>query len=250
MSSQNVVKNLMISGLKELIREPKILFFTLFFPLFFLVLFYSMSSIMGPSVESGLSFIEYLFPGILIFALISIGFLGTSVPIIEMRQKGILKTFRTTPLKESTFVISQIMVRLILAAVQILIFVIVGVFLDVLNVSNIIPFLLISLLGMCFILILGFLMGGLFNNTELASGVLSVGMMPLIMLSGAMLPLYILPDIFETISYFIPFTYLTDIYHQILFDFDGKLPILGNISIILGLSIVFYLITIKTFKWL
>lgn len=249
MKKDEAIKRLLITGLKEIIRDPKVMFFLIFFPLFFLGLFYGMSFVIQPSEELGLTMIEYMFPGILIFAFACIGFLGTSVPIIEMRQKGVLKTLRTTPLKEKSFVISQILVRFVLAVVQLTIFILIGFFLNMIDGGNILSFLLISLLGVCMILILGFLFGGIFNNVEVASGVLSMVLVPLIMLSGAMLPLYILPDIFKTVSYFIPFTYLTDIYHQTLFSIEGNLPIVANVAIILGLSTGFYLLTIKTFKW-
>ncbi|MFB7155427.1 ABC transporter permease [Lysinibacillus sp. NPDC056232] len=243
------MKYLISTGLKEIYREPKVFFFTLLFPFFFLLMFGGMSFIIEPSDDLGLSFIEYEFPGILIFALLSVGFLGTSVPLIEMRQKGILKTLRTTPLKESTFIISQIMVRFILGIMQILFFTLLGFIMNFITLSNIVPFILIGMLGLVMILTLGFLFGGLFNNAELASGVLSFGMVPLVMLSGAMLPLYILPDVVKSISYFIPFTYLTELFHQVLFDLDVKFSILVNLSIIIGVTLIIFYLTKRTFRW-
>ncbi|NWO15012.1 ABC transporter permease [Virgibacillus sp.] len=243
------VKYLVSTGVKEIYREPKIFFFSLLFPFFFLAMFWGMSMVIDPSVELGLSFIEYLFPGILIFALLSVGFLGTSVPLIEMRQKGILKLLRTTPLDESTFIFSQILVRFILGIMQILIFTILGFIMGLVSFGNVIPFILIGLLGLVMILTLGFLFGGVFNNTEIASGVLSFGIFPLVMLSGAMLPLYILPDAFDTISYFIPFTYLTELFHEVLFDLDVKLSVFGNIIVLVIISAVFFFLTKLTFRW-
>lgn len=154
------VKYLVSTGVKEIYREPKIFFFSLLFPFFFLAMFWGMSMVIDPSVELGLSFIEYLFPGILIFALLSVGFLGTSVPLIEMRQKGILKLLRTTPLDESTFIFSQILVRFILGIMQILIFTILGFIMGLVSFENVIPFIFIGLLGLVMILTLGFLFGG------------------------------------------------------------------------------------------
>lgn len=249
MKNKLAMKYLISTGLKEIYREPKIFFFTLLFPFFFLLMFGGMSFIIEPSQELGLSFIQYEFPGILIFALLSVGFLGTSVPLIEMRQKGILKVLRTTPLKETTFIISQIMVRFILGVVQIVIFTLLGFIMNFISLSNIVPFILIAMLGLIMILCLGFLFGGLFNNAELASGALSLGMIPLVMLSGAMLPLYILPDVFDSISYFIPFTYLAELFHQVLFDLDVKFSVLINITIIIGMTLVIFFLTKRTFRW-
>lgn len=243
------IKYLVLTGLKEVYREPKLFFFSMLFPFFFLLMFGGMSYIIEPSVELGLTFIEYLFPGILIFALLCVGFLGTSVPLIEMRQKGILKTLRTTPMDVSTFILSQIIVRFILGVIQIIIFTLLGIIMGFISLGNSLPFVLIGMLGLVMILTLGFLFGGIFHNVEVASGVLSFAIVPLVMLSGAMLPLYILPDVFDTISYFIPFTYLTALFHEVLFNIDAPLSIMGNILIIMVISVILFFLSRRTFKW-
>jgi ABC-2 type transport system permease protein len=102
---------------------------------------------------------------------------------------------------------------------------------------------------MVMILTLGFLFGGLFNNMEIASGILSFSMVPLLMLSGAMLPLYILPDVIQYVSYIIPFTYLSDLYHQTLYGLNGKVPPMINILLLFVLSALFFYFTKKSFRW-
>lgn len=242
-------KLLVKTGLTEIIRDPKTLFFTLLFPFFFLGMFGVMDSVIVPSKELNVSFLEYLFPGILVFALVSIGLIGTSVPIIEMRVKGILKTLKITPLKLETFVLSQIVVRFILSICQILFFTLLGFVLGYIELKHVIPFISISLLGMVMILTIGFFFGNFFNNVELASGVLSSFMVPLLMLSGALLPTHILPESIQNISYVIPFTYLIDLYHHTLFGIEGSVSTLAGISIIFLVSFVFFYFTVKTFKW-
>jgi ABC-2 type transport system permease protein len=212
-------------------------------------MFGTMSVIIQPSTGMGLSFLEYLYPGILIFALFSIGLIGTSVPLIEMRKNDILKTLRTTPLKIEVFILSQITVRFILAIFQILFFAILGVILGYIKFAHIIPFILISLLGMIMILTIGFFFGNFFKNEEVASGILPFVMMPLLFLSGALLPSQILPESVQNVAYVIPITYLTDLYHHILFDFKGRVPDIVAILIILAVSLVFFILSKKTFRW-
>lgn len=242
-------KLLVKTGLTEIIREPRLMFFSLLFPLFFLGLFGIMDTVIVPSEEMELSFLQYLFPGLLIFALVSIGLLGTSVPLIEMRVKGILKTLKSTPLKIETFILSQIVVRFILSIFQIGFFTLLGFFLGYIKLKHIIPFVLISLLGMVMILTFGFFFGNFFKNVEVASGVLSIFMVPLLMMSGALLPQDILPDSLQKAAYVIPFTYLTDLYHYVLFGMEGLVSNLASVGIIVGVSAIFFYLTIKTFRW-
>lgn len=250
MQHQKSSFSLMIkTGLTEIQRDARTFFFTLLFPFFFLGMFAAMNFAIPPTEDMGLSFLEYLFPGILVFALVSIGISGTTVPIVEMRSKGILKTLKMTPLKPESFILSQIVVRFILSFFQISIFTILGFILGYIELGNIIPFILISLLGMMMILIFGFFFANFFNNIEVASGLLNALVVPLLMVSGTLLPIYILPDVVQKFIYIVPFTYLTDLYHSSLFGKEGEFSNFINIGVILSISLVFFYLTKKTFKW-
>nr|WP_242654595.1 ABC transporter permease [Symbiobacterium thermophilum] len=52
--------------------------------------------------------------GALVYALASLGLFGVAMPIIAMRQQGILRLMRTTPVTRLTFVLAQVPARLIL----------------------------------------------------------------------------------------------------------------------------------------
>lgn len=53
----------------------------------------------------------------------------------------------------------------------------------------------VSLLGMAMILTLGFIHGNLFHSVEITSGVFGALVAPILMLSGVLFPLHILPNI-------------------------------------------------------
>jgi ABC-2 type transport system permease protein len=243
-------KQLTKAGLTEIIREPKLMFFILIFPLVFLLFFGVMGQMVPSSESMGLEFFEFMFPGLLIFALMSIGLLGTSTPIVEMRQKGILRMFELSPLGKTTFILAQISIRYILSVVQITFFMILGLFFGYISLSNIVPIILLSLLGVGLMLTLGFLFGSIFKSSEVTSGILAGVSAPLLMLSGVLLPFSLLPDIIEKVALFIPFTYLGDAMRQIFFtDLPGEYSLLTDISVIIGFTLVVYLISVKTFKW-
>jgi ABC-2 type transport system permease protein len=238
------------AGLTEIIREPKLMFFILIFPLLFLVFFGTMGQMVPSSESMGLEFFEFMFPGLLIFALMSIGLLGTSTPIVEMRQKGILRMFELSPLGKTTFILAQISIRYILSIIQITLFMILGLFFGYISLSNIVPIILLSLLGVGLMLTLGFLFGSIFKSSEVTSGVLAGVSAPLLMLSGVLLPFSLLPDIIEKAAMVIPFTYLGDAMRQIFFpEFPGKYSLITDITVLIGFTLVVYFISVKTFKW-
>jgi ABC-2 type transport system permease protein len=238
------------AGLAEIIREPKLMFFILIFPLLFLVFFGAMGQLVPTSESMGLGFFEFMFPGLLIFALMSIGLLGTSTPIVEMRQKGILRMFELSPLGKTTFILAQISIRYILSVIQITLFMILGLFFGYISLENMVPIILLSLLGVGLMLTLGFLFGSIFKSSEVTSGVLAGVSAPLLMLSGVLLPFSLLPSIIEKIAMFIPFTYLGDAMRQIFFpELPGEYSLLADISVLVGFTLVIYFISVKTFKW-
>lgn len=249
-NSFNGYRQLTRAGITEIIREPKLMFFILIFPLVFLLFFGFMGKMVPASESMGLEFFEFMFPGLLIFALMSIGLLGTSTPIVEMRQKGILRMFELSPLGKTTFILAQISIRYILSVIQITLFMILGLLFGFISFGNIIPIILLSLLGVGLMLTLGFLFGSIFKSSEVTSGILAGVSAPLLMLSGVLLPFSLLPDIIEKIAMFIPFTYLGDAMRQIFFpDIPGEYSLLTDITVILGFTLVVYFISVKTFKW-
>lgn len=238
------------TGFNEIIRDPKIFFFIMIFPVMFLGIFAGISSVIHKSKQMNISMLEFMFPGILIFALLSTGLFGTTLPLVEMRKNGIMRLLTLTPLTTGQFVISQIIVRLILSVVQITLFLILGMLLKIVTISDLILLLLVSLIGMIMILSLGFLFGGFMSSVEIAGGILGAISAPILMLSGVMMPFYIMPDIVEDLAIFIPFTYMGDALRQILFEhLEGKFSIYTDLAAILGFAVLFFVMTKLSFKW-
>jgi len=250
MRSKTAFYRLVRTGYLELIREPKSFFFIMIFPLIFLLMFGLMGYAIPPSESMHLSFFEFMFPGILILALLTVGLFGTTTPLIQMRKNGTLRLFQITPLKKETFLVSQLAVRFILAFIQIALFLLIGAIVGVVKIHTLLPLFLASLLGMALILTIGFLLGGVLNSVELAGGILGGLSAPVLMLSGVLLPLTIFPKTFEKVAMFFPFTYLGDLIRTILFDhFNSMFSIYTNILVLVGFTLLFFVLARVTFKW-
>jgi ABC-2 type transport system permease protein len=250
-SGKTPYRLLVQAGMNELLRDPKLLFFTVFFPLVFLIIFGSVSLIIPKSEVLQITFLEYMFPGIMIFALVSTGFYGTALPLVELRMNGTMVLFHLSPLKIRTFMAAQITVRMVIALFQVILYLIIGLILGVIDWMEVIPLFVVSMIGMLMILVIGFLLGGLFRKVEIAGGVLGAISVPLLIFSGVLMPFYIMPDIVQKIALAIPFTYLGESMRQIMFeDIDAMFSIYVNIGFMLAFSIILFLITQRTFRWM
>ncbi|HEC2191318.1 TPA: ABC transporter permease [Staphylococcus delphini] len=244
-----IFNSLYLLGMREILRDAKLLFFSLIFPLFFLAMFTFIGKII-PNDKFTLSFDEFMFPGVLIYALFSIGVIGTALPLIDYKKSGVYKLFAINPVKKSTFITSQISVRLTLGIFQILLFLILGLLLKYIKTNSIMEVLLICIIILFFMIILGLLLSNFFKSSEIAGGVISVISAPILMLSNVLMPLEIFSKDYTQFSQFLPFSYMGDILRHAIFK-EAKLDYSLSNSWIVIISFIFitYIFSILTFKF-
>ncbi|MBF0369477.1 MAG: ABC transporter permease [Magnetococcales bacterium] len=138
---------------------------------------------------SGISYLEYFYPGILLMLLLFSGIFAT-ITVIEDRAQGLLQEVMAAPVPRSAIVQGKVAGAMGIALSQSLVLLVAAPFLGLLPGGvNI----LLILLGL-FIASLGFTALGLLIawNMESTAGfhaIMSVFLMPLWMLSGALFPL-------------------------------------------------------------
>ena len=94
-----------------------------------------------------LTTVSYFVPSILAMALMQLGVFA-AIPLVQQREKLILKRLNATPLPRWTLVLSNIFVRLVIAAVQTVLLVAIGIgFLHVQLSGNWLPVAVVVLLG-------------------------------------------------------------------------------------------------------
>ncbi|HJF22445.1 ABC transporter permease [Mammaliicoccus lentus] len=246
----NLYSNLVKVGLKEIVRDKKLFFFISIFPLMFLAMFVVLGKIVPASQHMTIQFDEFMFPGVLIFALMGIGLYGTTAPLIEYRKNNTFKIFETTNLDKSTFILSLLSVRIIIGVFQISLFLIIGLSLKYITLQNIIPTFLISIIILFIMIILGILLGGIFNSSEIALGVLSFLSAPILMISNVLMPLDVFSKDFKNIAQIFPFAYMGDLLRNAMFtDYQPEYSYIKSFLIILISFIILIIITIKTFKF-
>ncbi|EOB1268174.1 ABC transporter permease [Staphylococcus pseudintermedius] len=235
-------------GLREIIRDKKLFFFISIFPLMFLIMFVILGKTLPESNYMTIQFDEFMFPGVLIFALLSIGLYGTTAPLIEYRKNNTFKIFETTSLNKFIFILSLLSVRVIIGIFQISIFFLIGFVFEYINFHNIILTFLISTVILSFMIALGIFLGGIFNSSEIALGVLSFLSAPILMISNVLIPIDIFPETFKNITHLLPFAYMGDLLRGFMFDdYTLEYSYLRSFLVIIISFILVIFISIKTF---
>lgn len=199
--------------------------------------------------STSLSNIDYLVPSILAMALMQLGVFA-AIPLVEQREKGILKRIGATPLARWKLVGSNILLRLMVAAVDTVLILGVGMFVfNVQITGNVFAMAGFVFLGAGAFLALGFALAAFLKTEEQANGVVQVVQMPLMFLSGIFFPFDFMPDFLRNIARLLPLTYLGDALRQVMVNGTQVAPIGVDLAILVGWLVVCLGIAARSFRW-
>lgn len=154
--------------------------------------------------------IDFLLPGILAMTIMQLG-LFTAIPIILMREKGILKRLRATPLPRGTIVGSQVAQRLTIALVQTFVIVALGVLMFQFQVKGSWPVLFgLIILGVLTFISIGAVLASVAKTQESGMSLVQLVNFPMMFLSGLFFPANIMPSFFQPVVKVLPATYLAE----------------------------------------
>ncbi|MEO7117381.1 MAG: ABC transporter permease, partial [Candidatus Limnocylindrales bacterium] len=137
-----------------------------------------------PLQTQDIASVAYFVPSILAMALMQLG-VFSAIPLVEQREKGILKRLGATPLKRRTLVLSNILVRLLIALVQTVLIVVLGsVLFSVAIIGNLLVVAGFVVLGSVTFISIGYLLAAYAKTEESANALTSIVQFPLMFLSG------------------------------------------------------------------
>jgi ABC-2 type transport system permease protein len=202
------------------------------------------------SVQSQqLSAAAFFVPSILAMALMQLG-VFSAIPLVEQREKLILKRLGATPLRRWTLVASNIVVRLLIALVQTVLIVAIGIALfDVAIVGSMLLAFGFVVLGAVTFIAIGYLIASFARTEEAANGITSVVQFPMMFLSGIFFPIAFMPAFLQPIAALLPLTYLGDALRQVMVGGVPYAPLWLDALVLAGWLVVCFLISARWFRW-
>ncbi len=246
-------------GLKEKIRNPQALFYTIGFPIMFTVIFYFVFSTMEIA-GTDLNAFDYGFPGMIVYAT---GLLCNSAAIFfaNGKKNGMLERLDTMPVGRKNIFIGGLLAETWFVIIQILIMFVLGygvmsVYYKDFNMM-LVGFVIAVVFGIQSAG-LGILLASFAKSPEAANGFAMMYFMPAIFASGALVP-------FESsIVYFFPPYWAKQIFLQITVSGDSLgdpmfssslstateigIPLWGGLLILIALTVGFLVLGIAIFQ--
>ena len=180
--------------------------FTFVFPLMFLVIFASLDR--GNHIASlgGISYDDFLVPGILAYAVITTTFVNLAISTAMLRDHGVLKRMQGTPLPRWAYVAARISSCAIVMGLLALVVIVAGTAVWGLNLRlEALPAIVVSLvLGTTAFTTLGIGVVRFIRNADSAPVIVNVMILPLTFISNIWYPTNTLPSALRTIASVFP----------------------------------------------
>ena len=201
-----------------------------------------------PLQTQNLTSAAYFVPSILAMALMQLGVFA-SIPLVAQREKQILKRLGATPLARSTLVGSNVFMRLLIAVVQTVIIVGIGVALFGVSVLQPLAVAAFVVLGAVTFVSIGYVIASYARTEDSANTSASVVQFPLMFLSGIFFPIAFMPQWLQPVAALMPLTYLGDALRQTMVGGAAFAPLYVDVLVLAGWLIVTFLVSARYFRW-
>jgi ABC-2 type transport system permease protein len=219
--------------LKEVLRFWKVAFQTVAAPvltaiLYLLIFAHVMSG--SNAAFAGLSYEQFLIPGLAMMTMLQNAFANTSSSLIQSKITGNILFILLPPLSHWDFFGAYVLAALIRAlAVGLGVFM-VGLLMAHVPVHNIVWIVVFAVLGSGLLAAMGMIAGLWADKFDQLAGFQNFIIMPLTFLSGVFYSIHSLPPVWQVVSHLNPFFYLIDGFR---YGFFGK----SDVSVWLSLGV-------------
>src|ERR1700730_18687813 len=157
------------------------------------------------------SYIDFLVPGIIALSIMQTGVFSVAFALVQQKQTGVLRRLMATPMRVSEFLGAQVTTRLIMAALQVVILLAVGIIGFHFHLAgNILELLVACFLGSAIFISVGFAISGYAKDEQTVPALANIIVLPMMFLSGIFIPRDGMPGWLHTVTNFLPLTYVTD----------------------------------------
>jgi ABC-2 type transport system permease protein len=229
--------------LRLALRNRAFIFFSLIFPMIFLFLF------LGLFVRGNSAAVPYMLASVLALTVMG-SFWGLSVQLVTFREQGILRRFRLAPVGAGAMLGSSILSNYIMILPPLILeFLIARWLFHMIGWGNLWGVALLVTLGTIAFAALGLIVASVTNTMQETQVINQILWSAFLFLSGATLPLPMLPNWIQGISLFLPATYLVIGLERVMVARASSFAI-GTELLSLAISgIIAFLISQQLFRW-
>lgn len=200
--------------------------------------------------EKEISYLDWVFPGILALNLMFTCLWGVGWVIVNYRDEGYLKRLNATPLKAYHFILGHLLSRVIIATLSTSVIFIIGSWIIDFNMrGSYFNLIVCYLLGVIALVSIGLLVATRTTSKEFADGALNLFSWPMIVFSGMWFSREGFSPVVNVFSYLLPITHLIESTRKIMLEGASLSDVSFNIFSMIAFIIILITLISVLFKW-
>ena len=209
-----------------------------------------LSLVAEPIQTANLSAFDYTLAGLIGFSILGLGIFSMANGFASDKKTGALRRMRVAPIQAWHIIISTALNRIIIGLLTVAVMFVVSLVLFDFNMrGDYLNFALFTVIGTVCMFGFGMAVAGWARNENQAAPISNLLAFPMMFLSGAFFPRFLMPEWLQSITDYIPLTPIVDGLRLILTEGQTVLDLGPQLLVIAGWSIVMYLIAFTTFRW-
>src|SRR5215212_2109621 len=230
--------------LKLAARNRAVLFFNYIFPLIFFFVF----ALMMQAQRGGV--IIQVVTMVIVIGILGSGFFGAGMRAVQEREENILRRYKVTPITPVPLLVASIVAGVILYLPSVLLMLFLAhQFYGMPMPPNPVSLFAFICLGAAAFRSLGLIVAAVVNSMQESNIVTQILYMPMLFLSGATIPLIMMPNWLQVVSQFIPSTHLVTGISAILQRGESVGQNAKSAAALVVAMLVALFIATKLFRW-
>ena len=240
---------LTLTQAKLYLREPMATFFTIAYAPLVLLLFGTIYGNEPQELFGGLGSMDIAVPAYVGLIILSVGLMGLPAGTSSSREQGVLRRYRATPMRPAAYLVADVLVYYVMTLIGVLLLIVVGKLVYGVRFSgNALSVFAGFTLGALSFFALGFLVSSLAPTARVAQAIGMVTGFPMMFISGATVPLELLPEGVRNVTRFVPLTHVVTLLRG-LWVGDAWGRHLTEVAVLVGVLVVSTIIAARAFRW-
>lgn len=199
---------------------------------------------------AGLTRFDYTFSGLLGFAILSLGIFGPTNVFPRLKQRGVLRRYRTTTLKVWQYFLGNMISSAAVGLMSVTaMFIVAMSFFDLKMKGDYVSLFVLVVVGTIVLFGIGLAVGGWAKNENQAAPLAQIFSFPMMFLSGTFFPRFLMPEWLQHVSAFLPLTPVIDGVRMITTEGKTIFELGPQVGLLALWAVIIYAIAFRVFRW-
>ena len=231
---------------KIFFRSPDVILFNLIMPLVTLILITIIAGNKN-AADSGLTYLQSAYVALSTVGICCSAFMSIPITIVECRSQGVLRRMYCSPCSPARLLACDALCSGVIAALSTLILTLAAVVFGYRMQGNILVYIVLWLLTMISMFSIGLMVASLCRTTKSMNVVTSLLYFPMLLFSGATIPLEVFPAWFQAVAKWMPLGVGIDLLKSVSMGCYDSITV--PVITLIAIAVLCGTVAVKTFRW-